>query len=61
MGLGFPWGLWLLADALSNVGLLRLNGGSGAFGEPVVSAGVAAVEDEPEQKNGKGYRQQSPA
>lgn len=26
MGLGFPWGLWLLADAFSNVGLLRVNG-----------------------------------
>lgn len=45
VGLCFPWGLWLLADALSNVGLLRLNGGTGAFEEPVASAGVAAVED----------------
>lgn len=57
MGLGFPWGLWLVVDALPSVGFLRLNRGTGAFGEPVASAGAAAVEDKPGQKNGKGDRQ----
>lgn len=45
--------LWLLVDALSSIGFLRLSRGTGAFGESVASAGVAAVEDKSGQKNGK--------
>lgn len=52
-----PLGLCLLGDALPSVGLLRLNRGTGAFRKSVASAGVAAVEDKPGQRNGKGYRQ----